>query len=166
MKTVEIVGRNYSGAWDRSRAASRGIVLRDGQILLSFFTVWGIWMLPGGGQEPGERGADCCRRELAEETGLLVEPSDCALEIVEYYENWRHVNRYYFCTVTGTTERRLTEGEKRIGLEPRWVPVEEALETFSRYDAIPEEKGMGRGLYLREYTALQELLKEGNDRGE
>ena len=33
------------------------------------------WGLPGGKFEPGESGADCARRELFEETGILVQPS-------------------------------------------------------------------------------------------
>ena len=46
-------------------------------------------------------------------------------------------------------------------LEPKWVTPEEALAIFSRYDDYAGEKGMKRGLYLREYTALKEVLQLG-----
>jgi ADP-ribose pyrophosphatase YjhB (NUDIX family) len=36
----------------------------------------GMWDLPGGFLEEDEHPLDCLRRELAEETGLAVEPSD------------------------------------------------------------------------------------------
>ena len=34
----------------------------------------GLWHIPGGRLEAGESLADCCRREIREETGLLVRP--------------------------------------------------------------------------------------------
>jgi 8-oxo-dGTP diphosphatase len=34
----------------------------------------GLWHIPGGRLEPGESLADCCRREIQEETGLLARP--------------------------------------------------------------------------------------------
>jgi 8-oxo-dGTP pyrophosphatase MutT (NUDIX family) len=33
------------------------------------------WCLPGGGMEPGESAAECCIREVMEETGLMVTAS-------------------------------------------------------------------------------------------
>ena len=54
---------------------------------------------------------------------------------------------------------RLTDAEKQRGLEPQWLPLQEAVDLFSRhqsYASVSEEK---RGSYLREYTALQEYLK-------
>lgn len=34
----------------------------------------GLWSAPGGRLEPGETLADCCRREVLEETGITIEP--------------------------------------------------------------------------------------------
>ena len=158
MERVEIFGENYFGHWDRERTGCRGIVLRGGEILLCHETVTGLYMIPGGGLEPGESGEACCRRELAEETGLLVACGECALELNEYYENVKYVSHFFLCRPVGTTERRLTDRERAAGTEPEWVPVERALAEFARhedYAATDEER---RGLYLRDYTALRRLL--------
>lgn len=42
-------------------------------------------------------------------------------------------------------------------MEPRWIPLEEAISVFSKYQdyADKEEK---RGMYLREYKALSAYL--------
>ena len=130
MRTISIVGDNYLGKWEKARVACRGIILRDGMILLSCETANGIWMLPGGGLEPGEDERACCIREIAEETGILTEPSECALEIDEYYGDRKWVNRYFFGTVAGKTGRNLTDAEKAVRMEPGWLPLEEAVRIF------------------------------------
>ena len=162
VKTLDIVGDNYFGAWTQSRTACRGIVIEDGRLLLSYESVTGQWMLPGGGLEPGEEERACCVREVAEETGLRVEPAACALEIDEYYEDWKYINRYFFCRVIGKAEMRLTERERAVGMEPRWMPVEEIRSIFAGHAAWVDTDEMRRGMYLREYTALCELVKAGN----
>ena len=120
-------------------------------------------MIPGGGIEAGEDECTCCAREVAEETGTLVLPSDCVLEIDEYYENRKWVNRYFFCIVTGETESKLTEREKEVGMEPRWIPVDEIINTFSKHADYADTDEMRSGMYLREYTALTELIGKNND---
>ena len=162
MKKKEIIGENYRGRWEKTRTACRGIVTRKGRILLSFETKTGQWMLPGGGMENGEDERDCCIREVAEETGILIRPSECLLEIDEYYEDWKWVNRYFIGTVTGQTETRLTDREKEVGMEPRWLPVGEIIDIFSRHASYADTDEMRRGMYLREYTALRELIPEEN----
>ena len=160
MKTISIVGSNYFGKWDHTRTACRGIIIQDGRLLLSYETVTGQWMLPGGGLEDGEDEQACCIREIAEETGVLIRPSGCVLEIDEYYEDWKWISRYFFGEVTGQTEVRLTGREKEVGMEPRWLPVEEITGIFSRHADYTDTDEMRRGIYLREYTALCAILKQ------
>ena len=160
MKVIDIIGENYFGKWEHTRTACRGIILRDEKLLLSYETATGQWMLPGGGLEDGEDERECCAREVAEETGCVIVPSDCMLEIDEYYEDWKWINRYFFGKVTGETAVQLTEREKAVGMEPRWLPVEEIIGIFSKHADYAETDEMRRGMYLREYTALSALLKE------
>ena len=158
MKTIEIIGDNYSGKWTETRTGCRGIVLQDKYILMSYETITGQWMIPGGGLESGEDERSCCAREVAEETGTLVQPSECVLEIDEYYENWKWVDRYFFCNVSGKTEMKLTDQEKEVGTEPRWISIDEIVNIFSKYADYADTDEMRRGIYLREYTALTELI--------
>ena len=159
MKTIEIVGKNYFGRWTHERTACRGVVIEDGRILLSYAVRDDLWMIPGGGLEAGEDEGSCSVRELAEETGRIVLPSVCALELDEYYEDCKYVSRYFFCAVAGRAEPKLTEAERQMGLEPRWVPVEEALQIFSRHADYTDTDEERRGIYQREYTALSALLQ-------
>ena len=156
-RIVEIVGDNYSGKWEKTRTACRGIVLRGGRLLLSYETRTGQWMLPGGGLEAGEDERECCIREVAEETGFLIRPTECVLEIDEYYEDFKWVNRYFFGEVTGETAVHLTEREKEVRMEPRWLPLEEIIHIFSGHASYADSDEMRRGMYLREYTALNKL---------
>lgn len=159
MKTVEFTHPDYSGEFTRTRRACRGIVLRDGLVLLSHYPASGdLWMIPGGGKEEGETDRDTVIREVAEESGYLIQPEDCALEIMEYFGDMRHINHYFPARVAGETERKPTDLEERLALEPRWLAPEDALAIFARYDDYAGEKGMKRGLYLREYMALKEVL--------
>ena len=158
MKKIEIIGANYFGHWNHVRKASRGIVLRGDEILLSHEARSGQYMIPGGGLEAGETEAECCAREVAEETGLLVETGPCVLEIDEYYEDWKYVSCYFLCKRVGETQRRPTEREREVGMAPRWVPVPFAIEEFSRHGVFADTDEMRRGLYQREHAALRALL--------
>ena len=163
MKTIEIVGKNYFGHWTHERTACRGVIIEDGRVLLSYAVRDDLWMIPGGGLEAGEDEGSCCVRELAEETGRVVLPSACALELQEYYEDCKYVSRYFFGAVVGRCQSKLTEAEQRMGLEPRWLPVEEALRIFSRHDDYAATDEERRGIYQREYTALSALLQAERD---
>lgn len=159
MKQIYIVGENYFGSWDKTRTACRGIILDESRILLSYETKTGQWMIPGGGQEGNESEKACCIREIAEETGVVAEVSECLLEIDEYYEDWKWVNQYFIGKAIGQTEIKLTQREQETGMVPRWIPIAEAKEIFSKHQSYADTDEMRRGMYLREYTALTELLE-------
>ena len=157
IKNVEYFGDNYSGFTDRVRRASRGILLRDGNILLSHETNPDQWMIPGGGIEGDETPEECCVREFAEETGVLVKPGRCFLILSEFYENVKYVSYYYLCSAVGTAERNPTQREIEAGAQPEWIGLDEAVGIFSRHADYTETDEERRGLYLREFTALREM---------
>ena len=159
MTITEIRGDNYAGAWEKTRTACRAIIRKDDRLLLSYETATDQWMIPGGGLEEGESEAECCRREVGEETGVLLQPSVCLFEIDEYYEDTRYISRYFTGEITGSTAMRLTERERETGMEPRWLPLGEILEIFSQHAAYAQSDEMRRGMYLREYTALCEYAR-------
>ena len=159
MKEIEIYGANRFEAFSRTRAGSRAVIVQNEMILLSHETVSGWWLVPGGGMEEGETPRECCVREVEEETGLIVRPLQQFLTLYEYYEEYRYISHYFICETAGSGQMRLTDAEKSRGLEPQWLPLQEAVGLFSHHQsfaAVSEEK---RGSYLREYTALQEYLK-------
>ena len=158
MKTVEILGENRFATWTKTRAGSRAVVVRDGMILLSHEVNSGWWLVPGGGEEEGETPEECCVREVEEETGLIVKPLQQFLTMYEYYEEYRYISNYYICEVTGKGQMRLTDAEICRGVQPQWIPLQEAVDLFSRHQSYADVSEEKRGAYLREYTALQEYL--------
>ena len=159
MKVIDIVGENYFGKWDKTRTACRGIIMHDTKVLLSYETRNDQWMLPGGGLEDNESEKACCIREIAEETGMVADISECILEIDEYYEDWKWINRYFTGKVIGTTEIKLTTREQEAGMIPKWLSIHEIIDIFSKHHTYAKTDEMRRGMYLREYTALTEIVQ-------
>ncbi len=62
------------GHTSQVRVAARALILRDEAVLLQVCTIGGreVYLLPGGGQEPGETLAEAVVREVCEEAGLVV----------------------------------------------------------------------------------------------
>ena len=88
----------------------------------------------------------------------MVKPLRQFLTLYEYYEEYRYISHYFLCEITGAGRMRLTDAEKRRGLEPEWLPLEDAVRIFSRHQEYADVSEEQRGSYLREYTALQEYM--------
>lgn len=158
MKSISIVGKNYVGHFDKVRVACRALILKDDKILLSVEKKNDLWMIPGGGLESGESINDCVIREVREETGYVISESEPVLEIVEMYENRKYISNYYFGNVIGNSEKHLTSQEIGNDLDTKWVDISFALDIFSKHQDFENIDEGKRGLYLREYSALKELL--------
>jgi len=66
--------RNTPIQWPR--AAASAVIVRDGKVLIAQRAkapLAGIWSLPGGHIEPGEKALDAAHRELLEETGIKAQ---------------------------------------------------------------------------------------------
>lgn len=127
--------------------ASAGALLRDGddRILVLKPTYKGGWTVPGGQvEEGGETPWEACRREVAEETGLIVDSG--RLVCVDFLrarpDHPGGVRFLFDCGEVAPVERDhivLQEGE--IG-DHRWAEVDEALRLLSG----PVSRRVGRAL--------------------
>ena len=157
MITKAIFGENRIIPHSKERACARGIVVSDGKILLSYVPKSDFYMTPGGGLEKGETLFECCIREIAEETGYIVEPqAEPYFLLNEFYHEYKFVNNFFICRLSGMkTDVHLTELEKEQNLILKWLPLDKAFDIFSHYDDYCETNEDKRGSYLRDYTALK-----------
>ena len=152
---IKIVGDNYVGHFDIVRVACRALVIQNGLMLLSHEENGDKWMLPGGGLEKGETEEDCVVREVEEETGYVIKPSECLLEIEEFYGNEKYISKYFAGEIQRDGKQHLTSEELKEKLHPMWIMVEEISRIFSEYKRYEVEDEMKSGMYLREYSALK-----------
>lgn len=160
MKRIEILGEDREPLYTKTVEGCRGIVIREGKILLTYYKNEDQYLIPGGGIEVSESLAECCIRELAEETGILVFPHTHYLTLEEYYHEYYFKSHYFICNKLGECEQRLTENEIKTGLEPRWMDLDEALDIFGTYESYKETNEMRYGAYYREYLALTEYKEQ------
>ena len=158
MKIITIIGNNYVGSYLHTRTACRALIIKDNEILLSYERNTDQYQLPGGGLEKGESDIECVIREVKEETGYIITTNECELEIDEYYGDSKFIIKYFIGKIVDKGETNLTENEKEVGMEPRFVSLEEALSIFASHEKYRDKQEMKSGMYLREYTALKELL--------
>lgn len=148
------------------RVAVRGIIFRDGKLLL-IQSNFGELKFPGGGQEENETDIDTLVREVLEETGyhVIKESIHEFGEVVEkrlsVHESmiWHQINRYYFCDIdTNQEECKYTQDEIECGFHQVWYTLEEAI-TINQ--AMLDKEGV-QAWNQREYTVLK-MLKEQED---
>jgi ADP-ribose pyrophosphatase YjhB (NUDIX family) len=122
-------------AWANPVPGSQALVERDGKVLLGrrrFDPSAGLWDLPGGFVDETEHPLDALHRELREETGLEIEPTELLGIWMQAYGE-----RTVLCL---TWIARPAGGEEQAGddlVELRWfgpdelpAPDELAFETF------------------------------------
>ena len=159
-RQLQLINDDYLGHVDKQRHACRGILLKDDKVLLSYELNNDKYIIPGGGLELNETYAECCEREVLEETGIKVKAIKGFLDIEELFDIWRHINHYFICELIEETGiQRLTEGEKKAGYTYVWKTLNEAIEIFGKYEDFHDTDIADYGLYRREFLALSEVSK-------
>ncbi len=157
---LQLINDDYLGHVDHLRHASRGILVKDGKVLLCYESNNDKYIIPGGGVEGNETYLECCEREMLEETGMKVRAAKEFLIIEELFDVWQHYSHYFVCElVEDTGNQSLTEAEERAGYTCEWKPLNEALEIFGKYEDFHESNIADYGLYKREYAAIKEYMK-------
>ena len=115
--------------------AAGGVVIRGGEagdeVLVVHRPKYGDWSLPKGKLEPGESFEDAARREVAEETGVVVELGSELASVGYVDRNGRDkVVRYWNMTPVGTAAWEPNDEVDEI----RWLPAAGAG-TLLSYDA-------------------------------
>jgi 8-oxo-dGTP pyrophosphatase MutT (NUDIX family) len=124
--------REIVGGEELLQLPSVSVALRDGdgRVLLARHAEGDVWLLPGGGVEPGETPADAAVREMWEETGLLVRLT----RLVGVFGGPQHIVRYRngdrASYVSATFEAHMASGTARPDgselLEVRFVSEAES----------------------------------------
>lgn len=156
-------GKNYTDYMPLiERYATRGIICRDGKYAMQLSDD-GEYKIPGGGMEEGESLVDALCREVAEETGIVVDRASVRYcgEVIEirrdiYEEDKKYIKHsyVYFCEAgEERVEMRMTESEIKRGFHPVW----EKLGTI----ISENRKNIKEEWRLRDTRLLELLLEKG-----
>jgi 8-oxo-dGTP diphosphatase len=112
-------------------AAVGAIAVREGALLLirrGHAPSRGRWSLPGGRVEPGETARDALVREMAEETGLVVEVGELVGEVLRPGPNGVTYRIQDFrVTLVGTNKGDAVAGDDAVAggdaVDVEWVPL-------------------------------------------
>ncbi len=158
MKEITILMQSPEDPILRTRVGCRGIIIKEGRILLSCESKKNWYFIPGGGLEEGETLEEGCIREVEEETGVIVRVKEHVITVNCIYRGRNFQNHFFLCEEVGRAEQRLTNEEADNELVPVFLPVDEVLEMFSRYEELPEEQLAYAGCNHRDFEVLKYYL--------
>lgn len=120
------------------RLAARAVILDEEDRLLVVNAYPGgvsdLWCAPGGGVNAGESLPDNLRREILEETGLVVSVGNPVL-INEFHDpasGFHQVDIYFHCTLAG----RADPGQLAAWVDPEGVVTERRFVTRAELSAL------------------------------
>ncbi|MBU0997212.1 MAG: NUDIX domain-containing protein [Firmicutes bacterium] len=148
-----------------TREDVRAIILNESKILLMYSNTDQMYGTPGGGITLNESKLDTLYRELLEEVGGIN------VKIVEYFGQTEEIRLsrrtekpvniltdYYHVDIQDYVNGSLEEHEEEMGLEPKWVPIDEAIR--QNESALKSRKDK----FITFFYTQTEILKVVRDR--
>ena len=131
----------------------RGVIVKDDLILAEYMQTSDVYNLPGGGIETKETFAECCVREVAEETGVIVKIIEPTCVVMEYFVDETWESHFFRCEVVSEDRNRqeLTTAEKQAKLTVKWYDVYEFLSILESYSS---KNPHGDNIHQRELIGL------------
>jgi len=146
----KIVAREINGATrmispeDMSfRISVYGVIIEHNAVLL--VPQWDGFDIPGGGIELGETTEEALKREIHEETGLVVEPRmHQILHVTQDFfihptdgNSYHYLLLYYPCKLIGgkISDANFREDEKLYAKAAQWIPME-AVSKLKFYNPV------------------------------
>lgn len=108
------------------------LVLRDESVLLCRRRRSGVWVLPGGSPRRDEGASDCARREVRQETGLVVTPRGIAFVMEATSPKGE---QHLFEIVFGATEEDTSAAPR--DMEPQLSPCFVELGALGELKMLP-----------------------------
>lgn len=151
------------------RPSVRGIIIRNGKIAMVHSLKYDYYKFPGGGIDSGESHLNALKREVAEETGLIV----ISKSVKEYglvlrkekgkvEDLFIQENFYYFCDVENEKIcQKLDDYEAEEGFVLEWVDPESAIEANLHHNHKDKISDIARHMMEREANVLVLLIKDG-----
>lgn len=150
-----------------TRQAVRAIIIQDSKILM-VHTNKGDYKFPGGGIKKNESHEDALRREVAEETGYIVnEMKEEAGTIVQRNPNqfdnggiFQMISYYYLCDVKNIrTRQNLDKYEQDQEFSPKWMDIDEVI---AKNEGLLTQKNSHINPWVyRETLALRRIREAG-----
>jgi 8-oxo-dGTP diphosphatase len=121
--------RNFRPGMLEFRVSVYALIIENGCLLL--LPQWGRWGLPGGAIEKGESFSEAVKREVREETGLVIEVERFVAMSTDFYldplSNDPYHGILFFCSaqvVGGALSAAGQDaGEALSGGMPEWLPI-------------------------------------------
>lgn len=150
-----------------TRQAARAVILKDGKILM-VHTNKGDYKFPGGGVKKQEEIKEALKREVAEETGYIVNTIGKKLGMIvqrnvnQFNSNgiFEMTSYYYTCNVEEIPKsQHLDKYEKDQEFKPVWIEIDEVIK---ENELILQGKRADINPWVyRETLALKRLKEHG-----
>lgn len=156
------------------RVSVRGILHKEGKLLLIYTKRYDDYSLPGGGVEANESLEKALIREMEEETGAqnvrIIRPFGILEETrpIHYpeYDAMHQISHVFVCEADDVFNTPQMESyEQSNGSAPVWIPLEKALaHNQSVYALQPKHMGFSIEREIILLRAIEEELKlRGNE---